>query len=373
MIPTIAALGVLGSPAGIGERISELGQSLYAAIPHSGSGNDLLSPQSVYDCLGLLVPAASGHTLSDLLNALNYGPNDESVFLTEIQAKTSKPSAGVLEANAVWTRPGISLSSAYQTTVLQQFGASATPLVGLGAAGASQINDWVNQNTKGRILTLFDRLNGSTQVVLTNAIAFDGTWVRSFDPGRTHSLPFHAESGDQTVATMGQMASFRYADGAHGQVAVLPYKEGESMWIGLPAQGGDPSDAMSDLFAKPNLTARQLDLQLPKFTYSCSYSLNGPLKQIGFAGIFGNPDFSHMTQNSVPLNVSEVIQKTFIKVDVKGTQAAAATGAVMAMSMVGGQQPPVRFHVDHPFAFAIRDDKTGSILFMGTVRSIAAG
>jgi len=368
----LAALAFAGGQATLGDRVSKFGENLFAHIPRSGGPGDLVSPLSVYQCIGLLVPGSSGSTRSTLLKALQYQPNEESSFLSDVHDESvalAKPGSGLLMANAVWTRPGLALSSSYETTVTNSFMASATALVGLGSAGANQINDWVKQNTKGRISSLFNSLSASTEIVLTNAVAFDGTWVRPFDERNTKALTFHGSAGDLDVPTMSRTWGLQYAQTDHGQVAVLPYKEGESMWIGLPKPGDGPTGSMSDLFSNPTTYYARLDLRLPKFTYTCSYSLNGALEKMGLGEIFSHPDFSRMMAGGSPGRVSEVIQKTYIKVDEKGTQAAAATGTVIA-SAVMRQPAAIPFYVDHPFAFAIRDDKSGAVLFMGVVRDV---
>jgi serine protease inhibitor len=372
-IALLAGLSLSVGPTTYGARMTQFGTKLFSAIGSSEGKNDLVSPLSVYDCLGLLAPAVSGSTESALLTGLIYAPNESAAFISDFHdhcVSMSRPHSGVLMANAVWTRPGLALSSAYQTTISNSFMASATPLVGLGAQGASQINQWVEQNTKGRISSLFSGLPASTSIILTNAIAFDGTWVKAFDERRTQPQTFHGEGGDTKAPMMCRTGIIRYATSDHSEVAVLPYKEGESMWIGLPTAGNGPADAMGDLTAAPQTSSQNVDLQLPKFTYSCTYSLNAALKKIGFASLFAAADFSRMTVGSAPDRISEVIQKTYIKVDEKGTQAAAVTGIVMPTAVMRPPASPIPFHVDRPFAFAIKDDQTGAVLFMGGVRKI---
>ena len=86
------------------------------------------------------------------------------------------------------------------------------------------------------------------------------------------------------------------------------------------------------------------------------------LNEMGMILAFtGSADFSGMSSG---LFIRLIIHKAFIGVDEKGTEAAAAT--VVLMGRGGGPPPLVEdFAADHPFVFLIRDNKTGSILFLG--------
>ena len=109
-----------------------------------------------------------------------------------------------------------------------------------------------------------------------------------------------------------------------------------------------------------------VDLMLPKLELRTSYELGPPLQRLGMGIAFGNgADFSNIT-TAERLAIDSVVHKTFLRVDEKGTEAAAAT-AVEIVAVSAPPPPRVRFHADHPFLFMLRDRETGAILFFGRI------
>jgi serpin B len=173
---------------------------------------------------------------------------------------------------------------------------------------------------------------------------------------------------------------FDYFDGGTLQALEIPYQSGDlSMIVFLPRDtGGLPAleESLTASHMKQWLVQLQpvpeVILTLPKFKMTRQFGLEGTLSAMGMSRAFdaNAADFSGMTGNH-DLFISAVIHKAFIDVDEKGTEAAAATAVVMegAMAMPPRFRPPPPpvFRADHPFIFLIRDNRSGSILFMGRV------
>jgi len=231
-------------------------------------------------------------------------------------------------------------------------------------------------------------LNALTRLVLTNAIYFKGTWEWEFDKSDTHDQDFKITPTNVVKTPMMFMdndkATFNYADAGELQILELPYKGEEiSMLILLPKQGEDYDFETGERIVsdynlediefsvekleeyKSQMQETKLDsISLPKFEFETKYTLNENLKALGMPLAFdaGNADFSGMT-TAEKIWIDFVIHQAYVKVDEKGTEAAAAT----AVGMVGSAMPRNIFRADHPFIFIIQQKETGNILFMGRV------
>jgi serpin B len=247
------------------------------------------------------------------------------------------------------------------------------------------INGWVAKETADRIRDLIPAgaVNDQARLALVNALYLLAEWVDPFTKEATHPRPFHGAGGTaREVATMNQVDTFRYAEGDGLQVLEMPYKGGQlAMTILLPAERmGLPA-------LEQRIDAAQLDtwvgrlqpervvVALPKFTIDPAQpiALADELRRLGMRLAFDvqRADFTGIAAPPRPadrLVISEVFHKAFVKVDEKGTEAAAATAVLMqrAGSAMNPQRPK-EFIADHPFLFVIRDVRSGLILFLGRV------
>jgi len=195
----------------------------------------------------------------------------------------------------------------------------------------------------------------------------------------TRPRPFHAPGGSRDVPTMYQVETFGYAEAPGVQVLEMRYQGEElAMDILLPtAKDGLPALEQQVDAARLGtwlgaLKPERLGVSLPKFTIDPpqAITLSDELKALGMVNAFERKlaDFTGIAAPPDPadrLVISQVFHKAFVKVDEKGTEAAAAT-AIM-MERAGGPPPakPKEFTADHPFLFVIRDLRSGLILFLG--------
>jgi len=238
------------------------------------------------------------------------------------------------------------------------------------------INAWVEKKTNDKIKNLISEgvLDSMTRLVLTNAIYFKGNWARQFKEDRTRETPFTLSDGQKIdVATMNQKAEFGYMETDTFQALELPYVNEElSMVILLPKQF-DALDEFEKTITPENLSQwlakihkREVVVFVPKFKMTSQFSLASVLKSMGMTNAFSlGADFSGINGKR-DLFISAVIHKAYVEVNEEGTEAAAATGVVMRLTSIGPVPIPV-FRADHPFLFLIRDNLTGSILFIGRV------
>ena len=224
-------------------------------------------------------------------------------------------------------------------------------------------------------------MSRETRLVLVNAIYFLGDWAQPFAKEATQPAAFSVSASQKKdVPTMHAVESFRFAARDGLKAVELPYKGGQmSMVLVLP----DAPDGLAAL--ESSFTAARLDgivaslaptrvhVSLPKFEVDPpgALGLGAVLAKLGMADAFSPAmaDFTGIANPPDPrdrLFISEVFHKAFVKVDEKGTEAAAATAGVMDRAGAVMVQP-AEFKADHPFLFFIRDNASGMILFMGRV------
>ncbi|NXJ86264.1 SPB10 protein, partial [Trogon melanurus] len=244
-----------------------------------------------------------------------------------------------------------------------------------------EINAWVEKQTEGKIKNLLvsgDVVN-STKLVLVNAVYFKAEWEVKFRAGNTDLQPFRlSKNKTKPVKMMYLRHTFPVLimEAMNFKMIELPYVKRElSMFILLPNDIKDSTTGLEQLEREltyekllewtdsKKMTETLVDLYLPKFTMEEGLDLSASLNSMGMRSTFSsNADFSGMAEKGDVL-ISKVIHKSFVAVDEKGTEAAAATAVITVTSAPIGHV--LKFKVDHPFHFFIRHNKSKSILFFG--------
>ncbi len=278
--------------------------------------------------------------------------------------------------NAIWGQDGYGFLPEFLDTLAENYGAGLRILDFVSAPEESRvtINDWVGEQTEGRIEDLIPQgaIDSSTRLILTNAIYFNAAWDHPFEESMTADGPFYLLDGSEVVAPMmRQTESFGYAESDGYRAVELMYDGGElSMVILLPDAGwfetferSLDAEQVGEIVAA--IERRQVALTMPRFEFDSDFGLGDSLAAMGMPDAFTDAaDFSGMTGDR-GLFISDVIHQAFVAVDEAGTEAAAATAVVMVeMSM---PEEPIPVTVDRPFIFLIRDIETGAILFVGRV------
>jgi serpin B len=382
------AAGMPDSSTALARGANAFAFELYARLAHA-SGNVFFSPFSVHGALAMVDAGARGATQAAIAKTMHY-PADAAelgaayrALLADLNAsgRQSKSQGSQLEvANALWASDRVQLEPAYTSAIERDYGGVARALDFADPAhAAGQINGWVAERTHQRIRDLVSpsALNAMTSCVLTNAIYFKGHWMSPFRAVNTREKPFHLASGASTnVPTMFQLTRFDYAEATGLQLLTMGYADGRlSMTVLLPRQRDGLAAIEHELTAAKlehwlaSAKPQRVDVNLPRFTFTRALELTGPLSAMGLEPAFDDAaDFSAMS-TTASTKLSKVVHKAFVAVDEAGTEAAAATGAVMALTAMSpeAEKPPIVFHADHPFVFLIRDEPSGAILFLGRV------
>ncbi len=360
---------------------------LYAQL-RRGDGNRFVSPFSISSALAMTYAGARGDTAREMAKALHFTlPPDQlhpsfNRLITEIHghntpASAQQPAIQLFTANALWAQRGEPILGDYQQQIETDYQGGIFPVdFRLATETARQtINEWVEKQTKGKIEQLLKpgRLRASTVLVLTNAIYFKGLWESQFLKQHTVSDTFRLSARESLrVDMMNQTGRFRCLDEGTFQAMELPYRgRAISMVILLP-KAVDGLAQLEAACSEPRLEAwlaklasRRVRISLPRFRLTEELELKSALSALGMPLAFdgGAADFSGITGRR-DMAISAVVHKAFVDVDETGTEAAAATAVVMEKKG-GAAARTMVFRADHPFLFLIRDNLSGSILFLG--------
>lgn len=358
---------------------------LYAKLKDE-PGNVFISPYSIWTAMAMTYAGARGDTIDEMAAVMHYKEKPAAMnqvtwtLLDDLNRGGDKRPFELSVANALWGAKGEGFLPEFLTTLRERYGAGLTEVDFSKAVEACKaINTWVEKETKGKIKDLVNRdaLGRGTVLVLTNAIYFKGTWEHPFEKSRTKDMPFSA-GGDKAidVPMMHQQAHWKYAEDEDTQVLEMGYKGDRlSMVILLPRKADGLAALEKRLTSEhlkswlDRLSKREVSVWLPRFKMTREYRLRETLVAMGMKKAFtgGEADFSGMNGKR-DLAISDVVHKAFVDVNEEGTEAAAATAVIMGRGATMPQPVPV-FRADHPFVFMIRDTKTGTILFLGRVRS----
>ena len=386
---------------------NEFGVDLHRQLA-TGNENLCVSPFSIQSALGMTFAGADGDTRTQMARVLHF-PNDASTVaaslaslrhsLEEMSAKTTElvknsresgaPSEAIALniANRLFAQKDYDFRQDFLLLVKQNFGAAFEPMdfVADPNAATQHINEWVAEQTHDKISDLIpaDALNKLTRLVLANALYLKAPWADAFFEKTTQPELFHVRGGAPVnVPTMRKTARFGYAKREGFLVIGVPYIGGDLQFLVLLPDEIDGLRALESKLSGEVLTgcakleAKDVDLHLPKFKLEPpTIALAEKLQALGMKSAFDIPQGSANFDKLAPrkpndyLYISNVFHKTFIAVDEKGTEAAAATAVVMmrATSMRGPKPPPIEVKVDRPFVYAIQHIPSGVCLFLGRV------
>jgi len=367
--------------AGLVDGNNEFAVKMYRELG-AAEGNLFFSPFGISAALGMTYAGARGETATEMEAALCFpcGPKELGQAFGKLQAGLDeiqkRGDVSLSIANGIWAEQTYGFLPDFMKGIEADYKAriALADFVNNAAGESQRINAWVEEKTHEKIKTLVPEgvLDALTRMVLVNAIYFKGDWASQFKEKATRERDFHVGSGKTVkVQMMQQSGGFRLTQDADTEALELPYKGNQlSMLVLLPkakdgiaALEGKLSVAKIDALVG-TLRKTEVDVALPKFRLETSYGLVSPFQALGMKTAFGNnADFSGMDGRR-ELYISAILHKAFVDVDEKGTEAAAATAVVMRTESVVLKQ---QFIADHPFIFLIRDNATGSILFMGRV------
>lgn len=345
--------------------------------------NVTISPLSVSTAISMAYQGAGTTTKDAIANALRYKGLDITTvdksykeLLGYLNQADSKVSLSM--NNSIWYKEGLNVKDDFLSVNKDVFNAYIASLDFSEPDSADKINGWISDATKGKIPSMIEPPTSNDALMyLINAVYFKGQWTEVFDQNK--SLPGYFVNGQnirKDVVYMNKRGTGEFGTGTDYKAVRLPYGEGNmAMYCILPNEGVNVNDFISTLdSAKWNsikqsiMKSQDLELTLPRFKVEYgTKSLVKSLSAMGMDEAFKPvADFSGIAPG---LSISDVLHKSVVEVNEKGTEASAVT-VVMATP---GVVPPTKdsFSAIRPFVFVIADDKTGTVLFMGKASDIS--
>ncbi|XP_068850356.1 serpin B6-like isoform X2 [Capricornis sumatraensis] len=359
--------------------------TLLKKLGADNSKNVFISPLSLSSALAMVLMGAKGNTAAQMCEVRSGSrlgeDHDVHQAFEKLLSEVNMTGTQYLlrTANRLFGEKTYDflLSFKYACRVFYQAEMEELDFVSASEESRKRINTWVAEKTEGKIRDLLpeNSLNPMTRLVLVNAIYFKGNWDEQFNKEFTQEKPFRVSKNvEKPVQMMFKKSTCKmtYIRVISTQILVLPYVSQElNMVILLPSESTDLRRVEKALtyekfvaWTKPALMEeKEVDVFLPRFTLEESYDMEELLQELGMTDAFeeAQADFSGMSSRQ-GLHLSKVVHKSFVEVTEEGTEAAAATGAVvMTRSLSAGPQ----FCADRPFLFFIQHGNTGAILFCG--------
>jgi serpin B len=367
---------------------NRFGLAMYRLL---GGRNLFFSPYSIAQVLTMTSAGARGQTAQQMAQALHSAfpqerlhPAANALDRALNSRRASEDGFQLETVNSIWGQQGFAFQPAFLDTLATNYGAGLRLLDFKTAPEPSRatINAMIAQQTHDKITDLLPEgsINDLTRMVLANAIYFNAKWIAPFAKEATRDGTFNPDQGSAvTTPMMTKQANYAYAAGQGYQAIMLPYRGGVSMLVLVPDAGQLSAfeaglDDMRLQTILDGLATREVLLTLPKFEYqSDSISLKKQLSTLGMADAFDpdTADFSGM-DGQRDLFIGDGFHKAMVRVDEEGTEAAAAT-AVNMQATSARVDPPLTLTIDRPFVFLIRDDATGTLLFIGRIVNPKAG
>ncbi|XP_014448408.1 serpin B6 [Tupaia chinensis] len=364
--------------------------NLLKVLTEDNSKNVFFSPMSLSSCLAMVLMGAKGNTAAQMTKALSFnergdGGVDVHQGFQQLLSALTKPDAQYLlrTANRLFGEKSYEFLSSFKDSCCKFYESEMEELDFIDATEKSRkhINTWVEKKTEGKITELLspDSVNSLTKLVLVNAIYFKGNWEKQFNKDFTRESPFKVSKDVvKPVQMMYMKSTFKmtYIGEIFTTILVLPYVGQElNMLIMLPDENTNLKTVEEEITYEKFLDwtrddmmdEEEVEVSLPRFKLEENYDMEAVLRKLGMTDAFdqGSADFSGMSSRR-DLFLSKVVHKSFVEVNEEGTEAAAATAAIMMMRCA---RITPRFRADRPFLFFIRKQQTNGILFAGRFSS----
>ncbi len=351
----------------------------------NGTDNVLVSPLSVLSALGMTANGAKGETLAQMEAVLGLPSEKLNAALAAWRAGLpEEKDCRVDLANALWLRDDGSFETDqdFLQTVTDWYGAEVFASR-FDAAAVREVNGWVEKNTHGMIDSIVDKFPDAAVMCLVNALALEAEWETVYREDQVwDDRIFTASDGREQPATLMYSSEWSYIKDENAQGFLKPYKGGRWAFAALlPNEGVTLEDYAASLTGErlrdilADAEEREVYAAIPKFTCEYSVELNDSLKAMGMTDAFdmAKADLSGLGTSSLgPLFISQVLHKTYISVDEKGTKAGAATAVIAEAGAAMEPEPTPVVHLDRPFLYMLVDTETNLPAFIGVVTRMEA-
>ncbi|MGZ5278490.1 MAG: serpin family protein [Pseudobdellovibrionaceae bacterium] len=342
------------------------------------TGNVFYSPLSISATLAMTSAGAQKETEKRMKKVLHLPTYPHPLYKELLGQLKSSSDFQLLIANRIWGQQSSTYLPKFLKVLKDNYQAEMGQLRFREEPEPSrlEINKWVAEQTQGKIPELLKAgdIAPDTDLVLTNAIYFKGQWKLKFDEKQTQSDEFQISADQkQQIPFMNQTASFEYAESPEFQMVSMPYQGEELAFVAVLPKADKQSVELQFKSFEPLYKAikpTRVQLQMPKFKANASMQMKEVLSQMGMALAF-DPEKANFKgirklQPGENLFISKVVHQAMVDVNEEGTEAAAATAAVVAVRMSALMpKPPIVMKLNRPFSYLILHRKSGAILFLG--------
>lgn len=360
-----------------------LGFTWFSEAQPNDEGNIFISPISLFMALSMVFNGSDGGTKEEIARVLQVDGmeaaelNQANASLMNLLHKQSSQ-VQLNVANSIWLNKNYHFQTDFSKNNKNYFSAKIQEIDILDPQSPKTINRWVKDQTNGKIEEIVESpLDSDLVAILINAIYFKGNWQYEFDPNLTEERPFYLQNGtSKDIPFMSLHEKLAYMENEIFQAVSLPYGKNNhemSMEIFLPRENIGLEE-LKKLLTQENwrkwnsqFNEKEGSVLLPKFQLEYEASLKETLKKLGMNTAFEKgANFSKMIQEDDPIWISQVKQKTFLDINEKGTEAAAATSAEMVTESFN-TDGPFHMEINRPFVITITENKSQTILFIGAI------
>lgn len=361
--------------------LRDVGIKLFDQALQEGE-NTLISPLSICGSLILTAQGAEGKTQSQIVDLIQNTETSWSLnilFNNYVKALPKDDRYKLNLANSIWIKdtPELVVNKVYLDNYLVYYDAEVNQAP-FDESTLVEINSWVEEKTDGMIPKMLNDIPEDAMLYLVNALAFDAEWQTLYNDTQIRKGIFTAGDGTEQNAEMmyskeniyledeGAVGFLKYyADEKYAFVALLP-NEGTSVADYVASLNENPYYAVWELLK--NTQEITVNAAIPKFECSYDISLQDTLTALGMVDAFDPDlaDFSFICK-TIPLHISEVLHKTYIAVDERGTKAGASTAVVFEEEGASVSKDDKNVYLDRPFLYMIIDCEEKIPLFIGTL------
>ena len=339
--------------------------------------NYMFSPLSIKIAFALLANGADDETKAEMLEVLGIEDLDTFNLYVDEMINTYKKSEGIdiTIANSIWLNKELTkneFDGDFEFVATEYYSSEVGKVV--ESNGVDTINEWVDDKTEGKIERIISRVD--FMAALVNATYFKGTWLKEFNEENTAPDIFHNIDNSETETYfMYQKSYFDYCETEKARIIELPYESdvftlsgGEKTMLDISMYlllSDEEINVINELdMAKSRLESEMVELTMPKFEITYSMDLSEFLEPLGMEKVFSE-GLPYLVEYE-NMFVNKAVHKAYINVNEKDTEAAGVTMVGVATSAKPSENPKIiELKIDKPFYFALRDNKTGEVLFMG--------
>lgn len=361
---------------------TEFAFGLFEALKPGGK-NLTICPYSARVLLSMLWEGATGETRREMAETLRLDEDPDGLANhyerlgrpLHFELETARRELEMFSANSLWCDEGFTPKEEYAKTLKDHYLAEIETLSFCASDSTGKVNHWAQEKTRGRIPAIVGSLEGLSPLVAVNAVYFKGLWEEPFKAELTKDEEFTLQDGKQErVPMMRRSGEFRYCEREGTQIVGLPYKGEMSMYVLLPPKGVAFHEFCAGLSSTIGtrwtvaMGKREGHVRLPRFRMETHADLSTVLATMGMAQVFdsGRAALERISDRK-PLYLVGVLQKDYVEVNEKGTEAAAVTYFELGCAETQTPPPPFEMIVNRPFVFAICDAYTGAVVFLGAV------